>query len=126
MVLPAEEVAGKDDACIRSMFNSLENLTDYLHFGDWSGTVANLEAGKEYCILTFGYSWGAITTEVSRNAVTTLVPEGGEAQFSLTLERLTHFRAVCRIEPSLKTSLYYADILYPGETLETALKDINS
>ena len=126
MVVPAEEVAGKDDAWIRSMFNSLENLTDYLHFGDWSGTVANLEAGKEYCILTFGYSWGAITTEVSRNAVTTLVPEGGEAQFSLTLERLTHFRAVCRIEPSLKTSLYYADILYPGETLDSALKDINS
>lgn len=126
LVVPAEEIAGMDEAGIRTLFNSLENLTDYLHFGDWSGTVGNLEPSKEYCILTFGYSWGAITTEVNRTCIMTLLPESGDAEFTLTLERITHFRAVCRIESSLKTRLYYADILYPGETVESALNDIDS
>lgn len=126
LVVPSEEIAGKDDAALRLMFNSLEDVTRYLHFGDWAGTVANLESGREYYILVFGYSWGAITTKINKISITTQELEEGDAAFSLTLEKVTHFRAVCRIEPTLKTKLYYADILYPGETLDSAVKDIIS
>ena len=104
LVVPSEEIAGKDDAALRLMFNSLEDVTRYLHFGDWAGTVANLESGRVYCILVFGYSWGAITTEINKIYITTPELEEGDAVFSLTLEKVTHFRAVCRIEPTLKTN----------------------
>ena len=71
LVVPSEEIAGKDDAALRLMFNSLEDVTRYLHFGDWAGTVANLESGREYYILVFGYSWGAITTKSNKISITT-------------------------------------------------------
>ena len=126
LVVPAEEVDGKDTEQIRTMFNANEDVTAHLHFGDWSGTVGNLEPGQDYCILVFGYSWGAITTEVIKEFITTPLIEDGESEFSLTIGKVTHCRAVCGIKPTLKTKLYYADILYPGETVESAINDISS
>ena len=126
IVVPAEEVEGKDTEQIRAMFNAYEDVTAYLHFGDWSGTAGNLEPGQDYCILTFGYSWGALTTSVIKEFITTPLIEDGESEFSLTIGKVTHCRAVCDIKPTLKTKLYYADILYPGETVESAINDIGS
>ncbi|MGM9765211.1 MAG: hypothetical protein ACI3ZO_02520 [Candidatus Cryptobacteroides sp.] len=126
LVVPADEVEGKDAEQIRQMFNSSEDVTAYLHFGDWSGSVGNLEEGKKYCILAFGYSWGAITTDIIKEYITTPLIESGTSEFTLTIDKVTHYRAVCGIKPTLKTKLYYADILYPGETLDSAVKDIES
>lgn len=126
IVVPSEDVEGLTDKEIGAMFNTSEDVTAYLHFGPWSGSVTGLEQDRSYCVLVFGYSWGAVTTSVSKETIRTLVPEEGIPSFSFDVTKVTHCRAVCTVSPSLKTKLYYADVLLPGETVASAVKDIET
>lgn len=127
LVLPASEIEGLSDEQILELFNSTEDVTVYLHFGPWEGTVTGLEPDSDYVILNFGYSWGFNTTDFIKTPVHTLSQnESPSLDFSLSVQKVTHYRASCQIVPVEKTLLYYADLLYPGESVEEALEDINS
>lgn len=127
LVLPASEIEGLSDKELLALFNSSEDVTLYLHFGPWEGTVKGLEADRDYVILNFGYSWGFNTTDFIKTQIHTLsYSQSPSLEFSLNLQKVTHYRATCQIVPQEKTLLYYADLLFPGESVEEALSDINS
>lgn len=127
LVLPASEIEGLSDEQLLELFNSSEDVTLYLHFEPWEGTVKGLEADRDYVILTFGYSWGFNTTSFIKTPIRTLSYESSPSlDFSLEVRKVTNFRASCHIVPQEKTLLYYVDLLFPGETPQQAQEDIDS
>lgn len=124
LVLPASDVDGKTDAELRALFNSSEDVTRYLHFGDWNGTILSLAPGQDYYILAFGYRWGFETTDIIKVPFTTITLSDDPAHFSFTVDKYTHYRAECTVECTPITQLYYVSMLFPGENIDAVMTEL--
>lgn len=119
IVLPAADVEELTDEQIVEMYNAFPNLVGYLHFGDYTGTVLVDEQDADYYILAFGYEYGMLTTEVHRMKVHTLTHDPSvTAEFTFSIDKVTHYRIKGSIEVSPTTSLYYVDWCYAGDSAE--------
>lgn len=119
LVLHAEEVEGKTDDEIIEMFNSIESLVSYLHFGDYSGTTLVDEEDADYYILAFGYEYGMATTDIQRVKVHTLASNpDATPEFTVSIDKVTHYRIEGSISATPKTSLYYVDWCYADDNPE--------
>ncbi len=119
LVLPAADVEGLTDEDIVEMYNAFPNLVGYLHFGDFTGTVLVNEEDADYYILAFGYEYGMLTTDVQRVKVHTLAYDPSKtAEFSISIDKVTHYRIKGLVEVSPNTSLYYVDWCYAGDSAE--------
>ena len=119
IVLPAADVEGKTDKEIEAMYNSFSNYVSYLHFGDYTGTVLVNEEDADYYILAFGFEYGMLTTDVQRLKVHTLTSDSSATpEFSISIDKVTNYRIKGSIEVSPKTSLYYVDWCYAGDSAE--------
>ena len=119
LVLPAAEVEGKTDAEIVATYNSMSNYVGYLHFGDYTGTTLVGAEDTDYYILAFGFEYGMATTEIQRLKVHTLKSDPDTLpEFSISIDKVTHYRIKGSIEVSPKTSLYYIDWCYTGDDPE--------
>ena len=119
IVLPAADVEGKTDKEIVAMYNSFSNYIGYLHFGDYTGTVLVSEEDADYYILAFGFEYGMLTTAVERVKVHTLTSDPDAIpEFSISIDKVTNYRIKGSIEVSPKTSLYYVDWCYAGDSAE--------
>lgn len=119
IVLPAADVEGKTDKEIETMYNSFSNYVSYLHFGDYTGTVLVSEEDADYYILAFGYEYGMLTTDVQRLKVHTLTSDpSATPEFAVSIDKVTNYRIKGSIEVSPKTSLYYVDWCYAGDSAE--------
>ena len=119
IVLPAADVEGKTDKEIETMYNSFSNYVSYLHFGDYTGTVLVSEEDADYYILAFGFEYGMLTTDVQRLKVHTLTSDpSATPEFSISVDKVTNYRIKGSIEVSPKTSLYYVDWCYAGDSAE--------
>lgn len=119
IVLPAADVEGKTDKEIETMYNSFSNYVSYLHFGDYTGTVLVSEEDADYYILAFGFEYGMLTTDVQRLKVHTLTSDpSATPEFAINIDKVTNYRIKGSIEVSPKTSLYYVDWCYAGDSAE--------
>ena len=119
IVLPAADVEGKTDKEIEQMYNTFGNYVSYLHFGDYTGTVLVSEEDADYYILAFGYEYGMLTTDVQRLKVHTLTSDpSATPEFAVSIDKVTNYRIKGSIEVSPKTSLYYVDWCYAGDSAE--------
>ena len=119
IVLPAADVEGKTDKEIETMYNSFSNYVSYLHFGDYTGTVLVSEEDADYYILAFGFEYGMLTTDVQRLKVHTLTSDpSAPPEFAINIDKVTNYRIKGSIEVSPKTSLYYVDWCYAGDSAE--------
>ena len=116
IVFAADQVEGKTDAEIVSMYSSMSNYIGYLHFGDYSGTVLVGEDDADYYILAFGFEYGMATTDITRLKVHTL-PSTPDAipEFTFSIDKVTNFRIEGSVTADPHTSLYYVDWCYADD-----------
>ena len=125
IVLPAADVEGKSDKEIEAMYNSFSNYIGYLHFGNYTGTVLVSEENADYYILAFGFEYGMLTTAVEKMKVHTLTSDPDAVpEFNVTIDKVTNYRIKGSIDVNPRTSLYYVDWCYAGDSAEGLKKMI--
>lgn len=123
-VMPAEQVEGLSDDEIVALFNTSEDVTYYLNFGDYSSTRVGLEADKDYYLFAYGYKWGMANTPIHRAKFHTLTYQPGQAEFTIDVQRVYNigFAGTIMCEPN--THLYYYDYCDVDTTTEELLAAI--
>lgn len=125
MVLPAADVEAMTDEQFVAWFNQIPDIIPYLHFGDYTTTALNLSENADYYVLAFGYEYGMLTTEVKREKVHTLTIDSSiKANFSVTVDKVTHFRIKATVDAGNPTCLYYCDVCYANEKAEDLIKAV--
>lgn len=124
-ILPAEQVEGKTDEQIVEAFNTSDDVTVYLQFGDYSATQVNLENNKDYYVLAYGYKWGMATTSIVREKFKTIAYEGGTPSFTFNMEKVNNFRLSGNVECSASTFLYYTDYCDADTKAEDIISELN-
>lgn len=126
-VLPAEEVEGKSDEEIVALFNTSDDVTLYLQFGDYAATRVGLEQESDYYVLAYGYKWGMATTEIHKEKFrTTAYQAGGTANFSFNLQKVTNISFSGTVECSSASHLYYTDYCDVDTKGEDILADLEA
>lgn len=125
-VLPAEEVDGKSDEEIVAQFNTSDDVTLYLQFGDYTASRVGLEAESDYYVVAYGYKWGMATTAIQRAKFRTTAYEGGgEPEFTFNVDKVTNISFGGTVETSPASQLYYLDYCDVDTSAETILMDLN-
>lgn len=125
MVFAAEDIEGTSDEELLEMYNGMDDITDFLHFGDWSSTILVGEEDADYYVVAFGYEYGMLTTDVLREKVHTLTSDPSAVpEFSINVDKVTHFRIKGSVSADPKTSLYYMDCCLADEDPEDLKKNI--
>lgn len=125
MVLPAADAEDMTDEELVAWFNELPEVIPYLHFGDFTTTALNLSENADYYVLAFGYEYGMLTTEVKREKVHTLTIDSSiKANFSVTVDKVTHFRIKATADAGNPTCLYYCDVCCADEKAEDLIKAV--
>lgn len=127
MVFAAEDIEGRSDDDLLNMVNGMSDITSYLHFGDFSTTILVGSEDADYYIVVFGYEYGMLTTEVIRKPVHTLTSDPDAIpDFTIEVDKITHFRIQGSVSANPKTALYYTDWCYADEDPETLKTEIRN
>lgn len=125
-VLPAEEVDGKSDEDIVALFNTSDDVTLYLQFGDYTATRVGLAEESDYYVVAYGYKWGMATTAIQRAKFRTTAYEGGgEPGFTFNVNKVTNISFGGTVATSPASQLYYLDYCDLDTSAETILMDLN-